>query len=283
MPIKVSCHCGQSFMAKDELKGQTLLCPKCHQPITIGEGAKTKGAQREASGIEELFEEAGIEEVKGARCPRCMSGLKPHAVMCVACGYNLQTGEKVEAAKVRKAGERGHGEAADVLLELAAERIKDDKLEELKTRKQGLPAWVYALLLIGLSCFVVAMFMIPKNQAFEITGWIIVGFGGLCGVYMYIRMIVSAFFEDRTCGLLFLFLPPVYPLYYLFTRWDIVGTFFLMILASICVSGVGFAMVAMAPLLKEKSEGPGAFNPASQLVPQYAAVVAATESELWTV
>ncbi len=60
MPIKVSCHCGQSFQAKDELMGQTLLCPKCHEPLTIGEGTGKK-RQGSGGGMADLFDEAGIE------------------------------------------------------------------------------------------------------------------------------------------------------------------------------------------------------------------------------
>ena len=117
MPIKVSCSCGQSFTAKDELRGQTLLCPKCHQPLTIG--ADAEQASKNRGGIDELFEEAGLKEVKGPRCPQCGAAIIANAVMCVECGMNFQSGEKIAAAKIRKAGEQGHTEAADILLELA--------------------------------------------------------------------------------------------------------------------------------------------------------------------
>src|SRR5688572_3853669 len=35
MPIKVTCACGQSFAAKDELAGRTVKCPKCSRPLAI--------------------------------------------------------------------------------------------------------------------------------------------------------------------------------------------------------------------------------------------------------
>jgi hypothetical protein len=279
MPIKVSCHCGQSFMAKDELIGQTLLCPKCHDPITIGEGSQQQRRQG-GGGMEDLFDEAGIKEAKGHRCPKCMAELKPNAILCVACGFNLQTGDKIEGVKVRVAGQRGHGEAADVLLERAAQTIAEDKAEELKTRKQGLPAWVYLLALLGLGGFAVAMFLIPREQAFSITGLILIGFAWLASMYYQIRILIVAFTESWVCGLLYLFLP-FYWLYYLVTRWDDVGGFFLMQLACLGPYLLGWLMLVIAPAFAESEEDQVGMS-AVRCGPQYAAVVFAGESETWT-
>lgn len=35
MPIKVTCQCGKSFAAKDELAGKRLDCPNCNNPLEI--------------------------------------------------------------------------------------------------------------------------------------------------------------------------------------------------------------------------------------------------------
>ena len=257
MPIKVSCSCGQAFMAKDELQGQTLLCPKCHQPLTIGEGLQKSGQRKSGGGMEDLLEEVGIKEYQGARCPRCAAPLKPGAVLCVECGFHLQTQQKVEGAKVRKAGERGHGEAADDLLARAADLLLEDKIEEKKNRAQGLPAWVYFIALTLMIGFTTAMFMIPKERAFQITGFSLVGIGALASAYFEIRILIVAFSESAVCGILCIVLSPFYWLYYIFTRWDQVGGYFLMSLGTSCVSMVGFGIVAMAPMMKEKEGGGG--------------------------
>ncbi|MFV1964875.1 MAG: hypothetical protein ACC628_05595 [Pirellulaceae bacterium] len=283
MPIKVSCRCGQSFMAKDELIGQTLLCPKCHKPITIEAGLQKKQQHGSGGGMADLLDEAGIEEIEGSRCPKCLASLRPNAVLCVACGFNLQTGEETKGAKVRMAGQRGHGGAADMLLEKAAIRIAADKAEERKTRKQGLPAWVYFLALSGLSGFAITMLMIPKNQAFLISGLILIGIASLASTYYQIRVLIVVFSESVLCGVLYLFLP-FYPLYYLITRWDDVGGYFLIQLGCGVVAMVGGIMLAIAPLMVPSEENArSGFHPASQRVPQYAAAVAATDSETWTV
>ena len=257
MPIKVSCTCGQAFMAKDELRGQTLLCPKCHQPLTIGEGLQKSGQRKQGGGVEDLLEEVGIKEYQGPRCPRCAAPLKPNAVLCVECGFHLQTQQKVEGARVRKAGERGHGEAAEELLARAVDLIHEDKIEEKKNRSQGLPAWVYFIGLTLMLGFTVAMFMIPKDQAFLVTGFTLVGIGGLATAYFEIRILIVAFSESALCGILCLVLGPFYWLYYIFTRWDQVGSFFLMSLGSSFVSTVGWGIVLMAPMMKESEGGGG--------------------------
>jgi hypothetical protein len=257
--------------------GQTLLCPKCHQPLTIVEES-SKGAGRGGGGVADLFDEAGIEAVSGPRCTRCGAPLKPNAVMCVECGTNLQTGERVEGAKVRKSGERGHGEAADVLLERAAKRIHEDKVEERKTRAQGLPAWIYFVMLSLLIGFCVSMFMIPKDQAFRITGFVIIGISALYSTYLSIRILIVAFSESLAQGLLCLFVP-FYILIFIITRWDMVGGLFLLQLGCSVVAGIGAGIVAMAPMMKAE-DGPGQAQLPSRPVRQDVLALAPNELPL---
>jgi hypothetical protein len=278
MPIKVSCHCGQSFTAKDELRGQTLLCPKCHQPLTIGEGQQ-KAAAQHSGGVADLLDEVGLKEIHGPRCPRCAAGLRPDAVMCVACGFHLQTKEQIRGVRVRKAGERGHGEAAEELLSRAADAIIEDKLEEKKNRSQGLPAWVYFLMLIGLGAFTVAMFMIPRERAFLISGMCVMGAGGLGSLYYGIRMLIVAFNESVACGIMYLLIP-FYSLYYIITRWDQCGGYFLMSLATGAVSGIGQILIAVSPMMAAKPEGAGqSWVPAPH---SYAVVAALDPTSIFT-
>ena len=255
MAIKVSCHCGASFTAKDNLAGQTLLCPKCSQPIMIP-SPNAPFVKQQAAAVNpmaDLFDEAGFKEYKGARCPQCNAPLQPNAVLCTECGFHLQSGQKVVGAKVLKAGERGHAEATESLLDRAAQQIETDKVEMKKNQGQGMPAYVYFIALAILIGFVVTMFMIPRDQAFRVTGWIISGFAYLMMFYYGIRMIIIAFSENTVCGLLYLFMP-FYSLYYLITRWDRVGAFFLMQLLYGFVAGIGIGLVALAPFM-EKKEG----------------------------
>jgi hypothetical protein len=260
-------------MAKDELKGQTLLCPKCHEPLTIGAGLSARGGTQASGGLADLLDEVGIQEVRGPRCPNCAAGLRPNAVMCVECGFNLQTKERVKAAKVRKAGERGHGEAAEDLLTRAAGRIQEDKAEEKKNRSQGLPAWVYFLMLAGIIAFTIAMFRLPRDQAVKMAGFCVIGAGSLGSTYFSIRILIVAFGESMACGLMCLFIP-FYQLFYVITRWDMCGGYFLMSIATSFISGIGAGMLAMAPMFEAKPDTQQSWLPP----PTHFAVVAPAEN-----
>jgi hypothetical protein len=50
MPIPVSCQCGQTFRAKDDLAGKRVKCPKCGQPLQIP-GANPSDSMASASGL----------------------------------------------------------------------------------------------------------------------------------------------------------------------------------------------------------------------------------------
>jgi hypothetical protein len=253
MPIKVSCHCGASFTAKDSLAGQTLLCPKCSQPVTIPSpnAPQVKKQVAAINPMADLFDEVGIKEYQGSRCPQCNSPLRPNAVLCTECGFHLQSGQKMSAAKVVKTGERGHAEATESLLDRAAQQIETDKVEMKKNQGQGASAWIYLIALSILIGFVVTMFMIPRDRAFYITGSILSGCAYLMIVYYNIRTIIVAFSEKTVCGLLYLFMP-FYSLYYLITRWERVGGFFLLQLMYGVVAGIGIGMIALSPMMAKK-------------------------------
>jgi hypothetical protein len=76
MPITVTCGgCGTTLKVKDELAGRKGKCPGCGAVLTI------PAADTEAT----------------SQCPTCGGPLPPSAVMCVNCGTNVQTGDRVTA------------------------------------------------------------------------------------------------------------------------------------------------------------------------------------------
>src|SRR5262245_14192760 len=130
MPIKVACRCGQKFAAKDELAGKTIRCPKCGDPIAIptaetqpvaGRSQAQAPARQQARNqdddplrmaapsaaraggdpfLNELLLEAGVTSDishTGPRCPGCNAPIQPDAVLCVKCGYNVRTGQRMRA------------------------------------------------------------------------------------------------------------------------------------------------------------------------------------------
>jgi hypothetical protein len=130
MPITVACQCGAKFAAKDELAGKAVKCPKCSQPLKIPGGAAaspsapaSKAAPKatpaktatqpkaptkpanpspptpapaSASAVGSILDEIGLVGSKtGVKCPKCQGDMQPGAVICIACGFNTQTGKQL--------------------------------------------------------------------------------------------------------------------------------------------------------------------------------------------
>jgi len=57
-----------------------------------------------------------VEERTYERCPQCDAPLDEGSVVCTACGYNVQTGERVSLVAVEEAGPGAVGAAAEVSL-----------------------------------------------------------------------------------------------------------------------------------------------------------------------
>lgn len=100
--LNVSCQCGKSFAAKSALAGRTVECPSCGQPVsipneqaeTVAHGSAGDDLEAVGSDMAGLLDEIGMQATRtGVRCPNCRSDLEPAAILCVACGYNLETGK----------------------------------------------------------------------------------------------------------------------------------------------------------------------------------------------
>ncbi|MBI2480250.1 MAG: hypothetical protein HYV60_16940 [Planctomycetia bacterium] len=248
MPIKVACKCGASFAAKDELAGKAVSCPKCKQPLKIPSPAAAPRAV--ASAMDDLFDEVGISAKRGPSCPKCTAELKPNAIMCVACGFDLQSGEHREGAKIQAVGRGGHDEAADDLLARAAKQIDIDKEEDKKNLSHGAPAYVYLFGLGVIIAFATMMFTMPKGLAFYITGVAILVFVSLVNFYYQIRWIIVAFQEAPLQGVLHLIpIVNLYSIYYLITRWNRVGKWFIAQLKMIPLVLFGLALMGLGWLL----------------------------------
>ncbi len=111
MAISARCKgCGVGFKAKDTLAGKKVKCPKCAQPILIPKSPKTSQTQvknapaKAASGgaynpLLDLLDEVEVKSVtRGPVCPSCNGAMTPNAVVCVECGYNVETGEQLKTA-----------------------------------------------------------------------------------------------------------------------------------------------------------------------------------------
>ena len=102
MAIKVKCDgCGAKFSAKDELAGRKVKCPKCKKPLKIPSAPKPAPQKAAvASGhnpLLDLLDEQDIKSVaRGPVCLNCAAELTAGAIICMECGYNHETGERLE-------------------------------------------------------------------------------------------------------------------------------------------------------------------------------------------
>ncbi|MEX1016200.1 MAG: hypothetical protein WD534_08560 [Phycisphaeraceae bacterium] len=125
---RVACpNCGKAYRWKPDLAGRKVAC-KCGQKMRLPASATGEVEAigpppnpNEASTYDLEFNDeshAGTAAVAGAaaahavdadapsasaapgKCPACNQALKPGAVLCIKCGYNLQTGSQLQTAVV---------------------------------------------------------------------------------------------------------------------------------------------------------------------------------------
>ncbi len=243
-----------SFSAQDNLAGNIIACPKCRELLTIPSAQQAARGQKSApaTGLAGLFDEVGIKEHLGSRCPQCSQPLKQGAILCVSCGYHLQEARKITTDY--SGSEEGHERRANSLLKKAEIALEVDKIEAKKNRSQGAPWWVFFIALSTVLGFAITMFMLPPEDAFRYTGFIIMGFGGLLLIVISIRLIMIAFSESSTCGILCILFWP-YALYYVLSRWDQCGALFMMSIGAFIVVLLGVGAYFLSPMMASKGEG----------------------------
>lgn len=206
-----------------------------------------------------LLDEVGVKQRVATGCPGCGAGYAPDAVLCVECGYNFRTGRKIETKKVEAGpmegmGGGGHGVNAEFLIQKARQDMEAERVMQKKMVSFGIPWWGYLLMLIGIIAFIVGMGSLPQELAMQIAGWILVVAAQLLSITVSIWLLVIAFRDSVTQGLLVL-LVPCYALIYIFTHWDECAGPFFLYLGSLLLSTLGYAAFALSQIIgKEEGE-----------------------------
>jgi hypothetical protein len=270
MPIKVQCACGAAFAAKEELAGRTVKCPKCQQPLKIPTAgpvvASTPAAphasaplgqpshaaqaarpltaplpsQAAAAGhVHSHFDDVGLtaQQVGTVPCPGCTAPMPAAAVVCIKCGYNKKLGRRMETVKATSAAPLpgGHTVTAEELLHKAARTLEEEKEEERKKTREGMPWWVYLIGIIGCIGFMITMMLLPPQVALMTGGVLIWGVALLVNMYAIIRIVIVGFSESVPQGIMVLisvFICGLYTLYFVIKNWDQCGGYFIMALVS---------------------------------------------------
>ena len=100
MPIKVKCgNCSAQFKAKEELAGRRVKCPKCQNPVVIAAATAppAQSAPKRANPLLDILDEEDVRSrASGPICDNCGSEVKRGMVICIDCGFNLETGDRLE-------------------------------------------------------------------------------------------------------------------------------------------------------------------------------------------
>ncbi len=113
--IAARCRCGKTFHVPAGLAGKKVKCPACQEPVSI---AVAKSAEMqipngmEVGGVGSLLDEIGFQKSAAShRCPECREDLAPDAILCIHCGYNLESGKQLKTKIVgrRTVSAGGHG------------------------------------------------------------------------------------------------------------------------------------------------------------------------------
>ena len=141
MSIKVKCgSCGSGFSAKDSLAGRRVKCPTCKEPISIPakrtaskpkqpKPAKAKATVPAHNPLLDLLDEQNIRsQARGPICENCAAELQAGAIVCIECGFNHETGDKLETEAyddVIDAGAESSMSDADRIMAKAEQDIDD--------------------------------------------------------------------------------------------------------------------------------------------------------------
>ena len=275
MPVRIKCQCGKVLSIKDELRGKQVKCPGCSKVLRVptanpgpaktavaagGGGVKsgpgTKSGPQVAAGdasdsLDDLFAEEGFNRQVAAVCPACRSEMAAGAVLCTKCGFNKQTGQRMDGHKTPGV-DIGMGTLA--LMKAETDMRADQDIQDRLLSRSGMPWWMLGLvlfILVGgvgiLTMAVNASKQLEGGGSINVMGTFLVLSGG--GFYLVafgagLVILVKAFQKSLVEGLLYL-LVPFYAFYFWFKYWREVWRPLLLsiiaigIAAALMVAGMG--------------------------------------------
>lgn len=245
MAIKVSCRCGQSFAARDELAGQTVKCPTCQNPLQIPSPA----AAPTANVLGDLLDQEGFQSHSGVRCTRCNEPIPAGGVICLACGLNIQTGATVETALRKRAKNVGHGEAAESILNRAAEELRKAPPPKDETAGGMMISYILTLAMFGITAAVGAggylLFrsMEGSDNKTLMSGLAMQWIGGGLISLGWLWIVILGFLDSAVKGLLCLFIAP-YAWFYGFMKGHQFQVFLQIFGLIMALIGMGIAVFA---------------------------------------
>lgn len=169
----------------------------------------------------DLLSEAGMEERTGASCPSCDSELPPNAVLCVNCGYNLQTGQKLET--MTATGERVGMSETEKMLHRAATELEKEPVKHDEGYGSMSGAWVtLGIMVVGLGIGLGLLFAAFKwidAGGGERAAAVMLALGWIMNLVGNLWVLTIAFKESVLQGVLCLVVP-FYIILYMIINFD---------------------------------------------------------------
>jgi len=202
--------------------------------------------------MDNLSEEAGFAVQTGKFCPNCSQLLLPGAVLCINCGFHVETGATLSRHKT----EFEDVANVELILRKADSDMKRAKEMDLKLQAVGMPAWMMAMILFVLaSCTAVAVIAVNVSRrskdsevSFNAVATMLL-LAGIAFAALYIGsqclVIYRAFKESPKEGMLVLLIP-LYVFYYAFTRFKTVGKAFILCVISLSAAIGLFVLAGMS-------------------------------------
>jgi len=260
MPVSLKCQCGKNLNIPDSLAGKAVKCPGCSKVLKVpaakpqaparapAQAPATAASSFDDGSLEDLFNEEGFNQKVEAVCPACRGDMKAGAVLCTKCGFNKQTGERLEGFKV-KGVDISHGTLA---LQKASEDLaKSQEMQDKMLSKAGMPWWMLGLvlvLLVGSTLIAVIAINVARSEqggTFNPIATFVLLAGTTCTVIgsgASLMLLFRAFKINVVTGLLVWFVP-FYVFYFVYQyprdTWKY-------LLTAIVMGGIGGTLIAVA-------------------------------------
>ena len=160
---RIACpQCGKQYRWSEQYAGRKVRC-KCGQTMRMPAEAPT--AAESAAGMYDLAD-SGAPAGGAGTCPSCSAAMPADAVICIECGYNVQTGQRMGEPDAAPTPSRAKAPAEGALAPVQDGASDDEMLDEPAASPVKNLYVPLAVLAVGIALDVALVF-IASNGAGE--------------------------------------------------------------------------------------------------------------------
>ena len=263
MAIKATCSsCKSTFNAKDTLAGRRVKCPKCGDKLTVPEKAaaspKKKRVNPKAGSfdmMDELLKEANVKSAaRGNVCDDCGAEMSLGAVICVECGFNLETGGRLRTDMYDEENDNAGDETAAQRMMRQAEKDIDDTPINADDQDFGdgseslVIAGVAGVILVIGICISLLIVYLMENLSDQIHSSLISFIAACCMIVGCVAWItIVAFLSKKSQGVICLLTAGLYCIVFGFMQKGLLLPTIVLIVSILIAVSSGFYYANYAP------------------------------------